>query len=194
MRLVQYGSRFLKDTKTRYPTIELKLLAVALATSKCRLYLFGLAHLILMTDHRPLIPLLNTYTLQVVENPLLQRLKVKVSPYIFTAEWRAGKQFCIPDVLSRAPVFRSIPENKTDSKVAAVSVHHMVIWWMSHGLSLTPTGFYRSSAKQREKILPMDSFFPVCLLASLQTVTTSTPLSFRTGNYGTASTPVVVKL
>ncbi|XP_064093176.1 uncharacterized protein LOC135205853 [Macrobrachium nipponense] len=41
-----------------------------------------------MTDHRPLIPILNSYTLDAIENSRLQRLKEKISPYIFTAVWR----------------------------------------------------------------------------------------------------------
>ncbi|KAK4322626.1 hypothetical protein Pmani_006603 [Petrolisthes manimaculis] len=39
MRLVQCGSRFLTDAETRYATIELEMLAVTWAMSKCRLYL-----------------------------------------------------------------------------------------------------------------------------------------------------------
>ncbi len=53
---------FLTDAETCYATKELKLLATAWATSKCRLYLFGLPHFTLTTDHRPLIPILNFYT------------------------------------------------------------------------------------------------------------------------------------
>ncbi|KAK7075892.1 hypothetical protein SK128_002573, partial [Halocaridina rubra] len=53
-----------------------------------------------MTDHSPMIPNLNSNTLDAVENPRLQRLK-KV--YIFMPVWHAGKQLCMPDALSRAP-------------------------------------------------------------------------------------------
>ncbi|XP_068207506.1 uncharacterized protein [Palaemon carinicauda] len=42
LRLVQCGSRFLADAETRYATIELEMLAVVWAMSKCRLYLAGL--------------------------------------------------------------------------------------------------------------------------------------------------------
>lgn len=113
LRLVQCGSRFLTDAETRYATIELELLAAVWAMSKCRPYLIGLQNFTLMTDHRPLIPILNNYTLDAVENPRLQRLKEKTSPYLFTAVWRAGKQLCVPDALSRAPVCRPTPEDET---------------------------------------------------------------------------------
>ena len=95
-RLVQCGSRFLADAETRYTTIELDLLAVVWALSKCRFHLIDLQNFTLTTDHRPLVPILNVHTLDTVENPRLQRLKEKTSPYLFTAVWRAGKQLCIP--------------------------------------------------------------------------------------------------
>ena len=100
LRLVQCGSRFLSDAETRYATIELEMLAAVWAMSKCRLYLIGLQHFTLMMDHQPLIPILNHYSLDAVENPRLQRLREKISPYIFTAVWRAGKHLSIPDALS----------------------------------------------------------------------------------------------
>ena len=113
LRLVQCGSRFLADAETRYATIELEMLAVVWAMSKCRLYLSGLQHFTLMSDHRPLIPILNHYSLDAIENPRLQRLKEKIAPYLYTAVWRAGKQLSIPDALSRAPVSHPTPEDET---------------------------------------------------------------------------------
>ncbi|XP_068224072.1 uncharacterized protein [Palaemon carinicauda] len=119
--LVQCGSRFLTDAESRYATIELELLAVVWAMSKCRLYLAGLQPFTLMTDHRPLIPILNHYTLDAVENPRFQCIKEKISPYLFTAVWQAGKQLSIPDALSRAPVSQPTPED--DITCADVATH-----------------------------------------------------------------------
>ena len=79
-----------------------------------------------MTDHRPLIPILNSYTLEAVENPRLQRLKEKTSPYLFTAVWRAGKQLCIPDDLSRAPVSCPMLEDEAMSVEAAAHLRSIV--------------------------------------------------------------------
>lgn len=125
LRLVQCGSRFLTDAETRYATIELEMLATVWAMHKCGYYLKGLQMFDHVTDHRPLIPILNNYTLDAVENPRLQRLKEKLSPFIFTARWRAGKQLCIPDALSRHPVSHPTDEDDmlTDCSVqAAVAV------------------------------------------------------------------------
>lgn len=52
------------------------------AMKKCRLYLLGLPHFELVIDHKPLVPILNNYTSDVVENARLQRLK-EVSLYVF---------------------------------------------------------------------------------------------------------------
>ena len=122
IRLVQCGSRFLSDTEARYATIELELLAVVWAVSKCKVYLIGLQHFTLVTDHRPLIPILNTYSLDAVENPRLQRLKEKMSPFLYTAVWRAGKELCIPDALSRAPVSHPTPEDELGLTDAAAHI------------------------------------------------------------------------
>ena len=48
------------DTETRYATIELELLAVMWAMTKCKFYLGGLQHFNLVTDHRPLVPIVNS--------------------------------------------------------------------------------------------------------------------------------------
>lgn len=100
VHLVQCVTRFLTVAKTNYIMTELELLAVTWAICKCWLYIFGLQHFTLMTKHHPLIPILNHYTLDVIESPRLQRLK-EVAPYIFTAVWHARKQLCIPNALSR---------------------------------------------------------------------------------------------
>ena len=122
MCLIQCGSRYLADAETRYATIELELLAAVWAMSKCRLYLIGLPNFTLMTDHRPLIPILNTYTMDAVENPRLQRMMGNIAPYMFTAVWRAGKQLCIPDALSRAPVSQPTPD---DEKMSTEVTTHL---------------------------------------------------------------------
>ena len=103
-KVVQCGSRFLSDTESRYAVVELELLAIAWALHKCRIFLMGLQHFEIVTDHKPLIPILNDYTLDAVENLRLQRMKEKTSMYSFKAVWRRGKQHAIPDALSRAPV------------------------------------------------------------------------------------------
>ena len=57
--LVQAGYRFLSDDESRYTTIELEMLAVRWATLKCKIFLSGLQHFTVITDHNPLLPILN---------------------------------------------------------------------------------------------------------------------------------------
>eukprot|EP00117_Sycon_ciliatum_P026244 scpid18053/ scgid21591/ Retrovirus-related Pol polyprotein from transposon opus; Protease; Reverse transcriptase; Endonuclease len=98
-RLLQCGSRFLSDAETRYAVIELELLAAVWAVHKCSLFLSG-APFELCTDHRPLIPILNSYSLDQIENPRLQRLTLKLRPYQFVAKWRKGTDNAFADALS----------------------------------------------------------------------------------------------
>ena len=111
-RLVQYGSRFLTDTESRYAMVELELLAATWAMKKCRILLLGLEHFELVVDHKPLVTILDRHRLDDVDNVRLQRLKEKTSLFTFTTRWTIGKDHCIPDALSRAPVSDPSPEDQ----------------------------------------------------------------------------------
>ena len=84
--------------------IELEALAACWAMKKCNMFVQGLPHFTLLTDHQPLIPILNSMGIADVENPRLQRLMMKMLPYSFTAEWVKGKDHLAADALSRFPV------------------------------------------------------------------------------------------
>ena len=103
-RLIQCGSRFVTDTESRYAVIELEMTAICWAVRKNHLYLAGLKDFDIITDHRPLIPILNQKSLVQIDNPRLLRLREKFTPYHFIAVWKPGKTHCIADALSRAPV------------------------------------------------------------------------------------------
>ena len=102
--LIQAGSRFLSEAESRYAVIELEMLAVTWAVMKCKMFLNGLQTFQVITDHNPLIPILNTHRLDEVENPRLQRLRQKLMAYSFKAEWCKGTTNSAPDALSRNPV------------------------------------------------------------------------------------------
>ena len=89
---------------------------------KCRLHLLGLPTFNLIVDHQPLVTILDKYTLNAVENPRLQRMKEKMSPFVFKTIWRKGKEHSIPDALSRAPIADPSPEDLEDD---AITVHHI---------------------------------------------------------------------
>lgn len=98
--LVKAGSCFLSDSEGRYATIELELLAVMWAIHKCNIFLAGLPHFTVVTDHHPLISILNNHRLDEIVNPHLQHLKTRVMAYNFTAEWIKGALNNALDALS----------------------------------------------------------------------------------------------
>ena len=109
--LVQAGSRFLTPTESRYAVIELELLAVTWSVMKCKMFLSGLQHFQVITDHNPLIPILNSHRLDEIDNPRLQRLRTRLMAYNFTAKWCKGSTNAAPDALSRYPVLEPNQED-----------------------------------------------------------------------------------
>ena len=86
------------------------------AMSKCNIFLAGSPHFTVMTDHDPLIPILNSHRLDERENPRLRRLKTRTMLYNFTTEWVKGAQNYAPDALSRKPVFDPQPNEALGGK------------------------------------------------------------------------------
>ena len=106
--IIQDGFRFLTNAQSGYAIVELEILAV---TSICHLFLAWLQHFQVITDHNPLIPILDHHHLDEIENPCLQWLKIKLIAYTFTAEWVIGINNDAPDVLSRNPVKDPSPDD-----------------------------------------------------------------------------------
>ena len=125
-RLIQCGSRFLSDVESRYAVCEIEMLAVAWACRKCSLYLSGMQQFEVVTDHRPLIPVLNSKSLLDIENPRLQRLRERLTPFNFVATWRQGKMHAIPDALSRAPVDPPTPDDEEAEKDVAHQIASLI--------------------------------------------------------------------
>ena len=109
-RLLQCGSRHITDTESRYSATEIELLAVVWAVQKARLFLAG-SDFELVIDHRPLVPIINSKTLDGLTTPRIVRMKEKLAPYRLTAVWRAGVNHKVVDCLSRRPVDDPSPED-----------------------------------------------------------------------------------
>ena len=75
------GSRFLHEAETRYVPIEGEALAVAFALHSCRYYILGCRDLIVATDHKPLVHVLNNRSLADITNRRLLSLKEKTLSY-----------------------------------------------------------------------------------------------------------------
>lgn len=107
---IQAGSRCLTDTETRYAVVELEMLAVVWAMERCRIFVAG-GHTEIITDHNPIVPIINGHRLDEIENPRLQRLRRRLMPFQVTAKWIKGSTNLIADALSRFPSEKS---KKTD--------------------------------------------------------------------------------
>ena len=126
-RLIQCGSRFLTETESRYAMVELELLAATWAMKKCRIHLLGLDHFELVVDHKALVTILDKHRLDDVDNTRLQRHKEKTALFSFTTRWTKGKDHCIPDALSRAPVSDPLPEDQEAEEELEHHVHAITI-------------------------------------------------------------------
>jgi len=74
-RLIYAGSQCLTAAESRYAIIELEMLGVNFAVRKCRMFVEGLQSFKIITDHAPLVPIINKHRLDEIENPRLQRLR-----------------------------------------------------------------------------------------------------------------------
>jgi hypothetical protein len=92
----------------------------------------GLPTSTLVVDHQALVPLLNNYTLDAVENPKLQRLKERLSPYVFETMWRKGREHAIPDALSRAPVNDPAPDDEAANSDIKTCSQRTIISRIAH--------------------------------------------------------------
>ena len=104
-KLVAAGSRYLKDVETRYAMVELEALAIHYGIKQCHLYLSGLQHFDVITDHQPLKTIFNKKDLFEIDNDKLIKIKQELqSKYVFTVDFRKGANYIFPDALSRNSV------------------------------------------------------------------------------------------
>ena len=76
------GSRFLSSAEANYAVIKLELLAIKWAIAKCRLYL-AVANFNMITDHQPLVIVLNGKNLDAINNLRIHRIMSKLIGYQF---------------------------------------------------------------------------------------------------------------
>ena len=90
------------STEQRYGQIEKEALALTWACKQLADYLVGIQFHI-ETDHKPLVPLLNTKHLE--DLPIrVQHLKMRLMHFSFTVSYVPGKHLITADALSRAPL------------------------------------------------------------------------------------------
>ncbi len=102
-KLCLVGSRFTHPAESRYAPVEGEALAVAYALHQTRYYVLGCTDLIVATDHKPLLQIMNDRSLTDIENRRLLNLKEKTLPYKFTIVHVPGRKNLGPDAASRHP-------------------------------------------------------------------------------------------
>ena len=102
-QLCLVGSRFTTPAESRYAPIEGEALAVVYALHQTRYYVLGCPNLIVTTDHKPLINVLNERSLNDISNRRLLNLKEKTMQYKFEIRHVSGMKNKGADALSRYP-------------------------------------------------------------------------------------------
>ena len=130
-KLLQLGSRHVTDTEARYSVSELELLAVTWALEKTKYFCAGAPQLTLVTDHRPLVSIINHKSLGDLTTPRIQRLRERLYRYpSLVAVWQAGKKQVVSDCLSRFPVDKPdksdlLAEYDLDESVHVLSIRNI---------------------------------------------------------------------
>ena len=114
---VACGSRYLKDAEKNYYPIENEMLAVTWGCQRMNLYLQGLPHFIVETDHKPLIPILNSKSL-IDMSPRIQNMRMKQLRYSFTAQHVKGTNMEDADALSRSPHEKPDEKDNTEEEIS----------------------------------------------------------------------------
>ena len=104
-RPVAYASRAMTNTEQMYAQIDKEALALTWACERFSGYMIG-KHFHLQTDHKPLVPLLRSKHLD--ELPVrVQRFRMRFMRFTYSIVHVPGKDLCIADTLSRAPLLTS---------------------------------------------------------------------------------------
>ena len=118
---VAYVSRTMTDAEKRYSQIEKELLAIVWTCEKFSRYLIGMDTFRIITDHKPLIPIINDKDLDVI--PVrCTRLMMRLMRFTGVAEHVPGKTLVIADLLSRKPLADTQSDTEEDVKHFASSI------------------------------------------------------------------------
>ena len=103
MKPIAFCCRTLTSCESRYAQIEKECLASVWACEKLDRYIRGHSNVTLLTEHKPLVPLMNAKELD--DTPVrCQRLLMRLMKYDIHAKHMPGKEMLVSDALSRSPI------------------------------------------------------------------------------------------
>ena len=113
------GSRFTNDAESNYSATEGEALAVAWSLNHARMFTLGSSNLLVVTDHKPLLGIMQDRNLASITNRRIQRFKEKTLAFHFNIQYCPGRLHKGADAVSRYPAasIAFITEYENDSTV-----------------------------------------------------------------------------
>ncbi|XP_046739526.1 uncharacterized protein K02A2.6-like [Diprion similis] len=99
-RSVCYASHSLNNAEKNYATIEKELLGIVFATKRFHNFIYG-RNVNVVTDHKPLVSIINNKNIGDIASSRLQRMKIKLLKYNLAVSHAPGKNMYVADLLSR---------------------------------------------------------------------------------------------
>ena len=115
-RITLAGSRFCKPSESRYSPVEGEALAIAWSLEQTKFFTQGCDHLVVVTDHKPLVKLFGDRTLDEITNPRLFSMKQRSLLWRFIPIHKPGKENYFSDATSHHPV-----EGNNDEDVSCIT-------------------------------------------------------------------------
>jgi len=95
---IEYASKTLSDTESRYSNIEREMLAVVFGLERFHYYAYG-RHVTIETDHKPLESIFKKHLDK--SPPRISRMVLRIQEYDKTIKYIPGKEIKLADALSR---------------------------------------------------------------------------------------------